>query len=65
MTTKRKWTYYVAWGCGDDRDVEEFDVSASTEREAREKLADELRRDYQPGGRVVRVVERFPGELYF
>ena len=40
-------------------DVEEIDVDAATEAEARRMIEAELQSDYEPGGRIERVVERF------
>lgn len=40
-------------------DVEEIDVEARSPREARRQIAAKLEEEYNLGGRITRVVERF------
>jgi hypothetical protein len=54
---------YTAYARFEHGDIEEIDVDAASEEEARSKAQTELERDYLPGGQIVRVVERVG--LYF
>jgi hypothetical protein len=56
------YTGFIAWGPGPPYDgVEEIDVRATNEREAREQVQQQLDKpgEYEPGGRVVHIEERF------
>lgn len=56
------YTGFVAWGPGPPYEgIEEIDVRARDEREALEQIQQLLDKpgEYEAGGRVVRVEERF------
>ena len=69
---KREVTFtgYICWqkACGVE---EEIDVKAANEKEARAKIRAVLNhrtlgtRDFQAGGRIVKLVERLAGEIFF
>jgi len=48
------------WGC-----IEEIDVSAVDETEARIICEEALRCHYEPGGQIIQVRENIPGVTYF
>lgn len=53
-----RFTVYVEYRFGpepDDTEIEEVDVRAATDRHAREITAAALKRDYEPGGKIVHV----------
>lgn len=50
-----KWTAIVRW-FGDPAFTEEVDVTAPDVREARVKVQKALETDYEPGGKIVRIV---------
>lgn len=60
---KATWTGYVRERAFPHAGVEEIDVAASSEGEARGKVHEALRREYGEGWTIVRLVER--GGTYF
>ncbi len=55
------YTGYIVW----DKEVEEeVDVKATSEKEARIKINEVLKKDYQNGGKIAKLVERVPGVLF-
>lgn len=57
---KTLYTVFVAWG----RDVEEIDVEAVSRKDAQEKAKEELKKDYQPGWKIVKTVRRENGTMF-
>lgn len=55
-----RYTAFVDFG----GETEEIDVDASSEREARTKAEAQLQADYEPGGKIVRIIKRVPGTFY-
>lgn len=63
-----RYTGYVQYRYGpgtNDVSVEEIDVDAANSAHAQQLILNELTESYQPGGELVQVVQRLPGELYF
>lgn len=48
-----------------DGSVEEIDVQAETEREARVKIEAEVEADYAEGGVIIRIERRINGTYFF
>lgn len=54
---KRRYVVFVTWGNPPD-DVEELDIDASSQTEARQQAIEVLNRGYDPGYHIVRIEER-------
>ena len=57
----RRYTAFIRynWGDGDDNSsIEEIDIDARDDTDARVIASAALAQDYEPGGRIIRVDER-------
>jgi len=57
IPTSRRYTIFVTFPAFNT--VEEIDVDAASPTQAKDLAQIELDRDYEPGGVITRVVERF------
>lgn len=58
LDNAKRFTGYISWGKGVEREVEEIDVDAVNIGVARKLIEHVMKSDYNPGGRVSKVIER-------
>lgn len=60
-----RYTAYVSWGLNGADGIEEIDVEAEDETAAKKELANVLKAEYTPGGKLMAIEPRCPGITYF
>lgn len=58
MSSLNRYTIFVSWDGGKSID-EEIDIDAANEIQARNIAEELLKTDYEPGGKIIEIQERF------